>query len=136
MLLNILRRGGITYFSINYFQHRNFYNFFDAEKIVDSFLNTFERSFVFDSKAKMHGYIDLINYQPTKIIEVESKRVWLTDVFTGRYFIQYIRGEIRANFLRRVIVNGGTGSSWKFKRFDRISLTVNHVDQVTSLLAS
>ena len=99
-------------------------------------MNTFEISFVFDRKVKMQGYVELINYQPTEIIEFEIKRVWLTGVFTDRYFIQYIRGEIRANFLRRVIVNGATGSSWKFKRFDRISITATHVNQVTSLLAS
>ena len=32
--LNILKRGVIIYYSINYFQHKNYYDFFDAEKIV------------------------------------------------------------------------------------------------------
>ena len=73
--LNILRRGVISYFSINYFQHRNSYDFFDAEKSVDSFLNAFERSFVSNKKVKFQGYTELINYQPTEIIELESKRV-------------------------------------------------------------
>ena len=76
----------ITYFSINYFQHRNFYDFFDTEKVVDSFLNVFERSFVSDKKVKFQGYTELINYQSTEIIKIESKRVWLTDVFTGKHF--------------------------------------------------
>ena len=35
--LNVLRRGRIKYFSINYNQHENFYNFFQ-ESIVDDFL--------------------------------------------------------------------------------------------------
>ena len=125
---NILGRGVITYYSINYFQHKNFYDFFDAEKIVDNFLSTFERSFVSNKKVKMQGYIELVNYQPSEIIELESKRVWLTDVFTGRYFNQYIRGEMKSNFLKRVIVNGATGSSWQFKRFDRLSVIVTDID--------
>ena len=104
--LNILRRGGITYYSSNYFQHKNFYDFFDAEKIVDNFLSTFERSFVSNKKVKMQGHIQLVNYQPSEIIELESKRVWLTDAFTGRYFNQYIKGEMKSSFLKRVIVNG------------------------------
>ena len=37
--INILRRGAIKYFSINYNQHKNFYNFFQ-EQIVDDFLNS------------------------------------------------------------------------------------------------
>ena len=133
---NILGRGVITYYSINYFQHKNFYDFFNAEKIVDNFLSTFKRSFVSNKKVKMQGYIELVNYLPSEIIELESKRVWLTDVFTGRYFNQYINGEMKSNFLKRVIVNGATGSSWQFKRFDRILVIVTDIDQVNSLLSS
>ena len=54
----------------------------------------------------MQGYIQLVNYQLSEIIELESKRVWLTDAFTGRHFNQYIKGEMKCNFLKRVIVNG------------------------------
>ena len=67
--LNILKRGVITYYSINYFQHKN-YNYFVAEKIVDSFLNSFERSFVSTKKVKKQGYIELVNYQPSEVIEL------------------------------------------------------------------
>ena len=84
----------------------------------------------------MQGYIELVNYLPSEIIELESKRVWLTDVFTGRYFNQYINGEMKSNVLKRVIVNGATGSSWQFKRFDRILVIVTDIDQVNSLLSS
>ena len=109
--LNILKRVVITYYSINYFQHKNFYDFFNAEKIVDNFLRTFERSFVSNKKVKMYGYIELINYQPSEIIVLECKRVWLTDVFTGRYFNKYIKVERKSNFLKRVIANGAMDSS-------------------------
>ena len=84
----------------------------------------------------MQGYIELVNYLPSEIIELESKRVWLTDVFTGRYFNQYINGEMKSNFSKRVIVIGATGSSWQFKRFDRILVIVTDIDQVNSLLSS
>ena len=127
----------ITYSSINYFQHRNFYDLFNAEKIVDNFLNTFERSLVSNNKkVKMQGYIELVNYQPSEIIELGSKRVWLTDVCTGRYFNRYIRGEMKSNFLKRVILNGAKGSSWQFKRFNRLSVIVTDIGKVNSLLSS
>ena len=70
----------------------NFYDFFNAEKIVANVLSTFERSFVSNKKVKMQGYIELVNYQPSQIIELENNRVCLTDVFIGRYFNQYITG--------------------------------------------
>ena len=129
-------RSDYVFFYQLFSTYKNFYDFFDAEKVVDSFLNAFERSFVSDKKLKFQGYTELINYQSTEIIKLESKRVWLTDVFTGKYCNQYFRGEIRANFQRRVIVNGATGSSWQCKRFDKISIIVTDVNQLTSLLAS
>lgn len=75
-------------------------------------------------KVKAHGYIELINYQPSEIIELESRRAWLTDLCTCRYFNQYVRAESRSNFLERVKVNRMTGSSWQFKWFDRLSIIV------------
>ena len=43
--VNILQRGPITYYSINFHQHKNFYDFYD-EKIVDSFFNSVKELFV------------------------------------------------------------------------------------------
>ena len=36
--ISVLKRGPVTYFSINYSLHSNFYNFFDAEKTLMIFL--------------------------------------------------------------------------------------------------
>ena len=82
--LSILRRGWITYFPINYFQHKNLYDFFDAEKSFDAFLNTFQGSFVSGEKVKFQGYTEQILFQSTERIELESKKIWFTEVFTGR----------------------------------------------------
>ena len=90
-------------------------------------------------KIKFQGYIELINYQQAELIELESKRIWLTDIFdifASKYFNQYIQAEIRTNFLKNVIINGATGSSWQFKYFEKISLIVTDIKQVISLLAS
>lgn len=59
----------------------------------------------------MQGYADLKNYQQTEVVELENTRVWLTKFFVGRYFNQFIRGEINRDILKRVIINGSTGSS-------------------------
>ena len=40
--LNILRRGPITYYSINFEQHKNFYDFFSTD-VVDIFLDSVYR---------------------------------------------------------------------------------------------
>ena len=67
----------------------------------------------------------MVNYQPAEssvIIELESRRIWLTDVYFCVVFNNYVKEKIRESFMKRVIVNGMTGSSWRFKRFERLYL--------------
>ena len=119
--ISVLRRGPIFYYSINFDQHKHFYDFYD-EKIVDVFLNFVYERFVSGKIFHIQEYVKIVNYQWTKIVNLENNRVWLTDVFKGRYFNQYIRKEIKNNILKRVIINGETGSSWVFKRFNKFQI--------------
>ena len=48
----------------------------------------------------------------------------LTNVFRFNYFNQFVRGEIKHEIVKRVIINGQTGSSWYFKRFNRLNIIV------------
>ena len=113
------------YYSINFYQHKIFYNFFD-EKIVDRHFNSVQGSFesVRGKEFKMQGYFELKNYQQTETIELENTRVWLTNVLVGRYFNEFIRGEMKRNILKRVIINGLMDSSWFFKRFNKLQVIV------------
>ena len=43
--VSIWKRGSIKYYSINFQQHKYFYDFYD-EKIVDSFFNSVKELFV------------------------------------------------------------------------------------------
>ena len=71
-----MKRGPITYYSINSYQHKNLYDNFD-EKIVDRFFNSVQRSFksVRGKEFKMQGYFELKNYQQTEITALENTRV-------------------------------------------------------------
>ena len=54
--INVLKRGPITYYSINFYQHENFYDFYD-KKIVDRFFNSVRNLFVSGGKElKMQGF--------------------------------------------------------------------------------
>ena len=72
----------------------------------------------------MQGYFELKNYQRTEPVELETTRVWLTNVFVGRYFNEFIRNEMKKDILIRVIINGLTGSSWLFKRSNKLQVNV------------
>ena len=54
---------------------------------------------------KIQGYTEIINFEPTEIIELENLRPWVTKVYFGRYF-------------------SNVGSSWSFRHFNKIQLNV------------
>ena len=72
---------------------------------------------------KIQGYADIVNQQRGEII-LEDKQVWLTNSFNSKHFNDFVRVEIRDEFTKKIIVNGQTGSSWYFKRFERLSVIV------------
>ena len=61
----------------------------------------------------------------TGFVEITDNRVWQTNVSDRVYFNDFVKSNLVQDILNRVIMNGMTGSSWRFKRFDKICLTVN-----------
>ena len=97
---------------------------------MDGFTLAFERVFGPGKKVKIQCSMELINYQPTEIIELESKRVWMAMFTSLNVSMSLLRLRLRMTYLmKRVIVNGMTGSSWRFKRFERISIVVTNVNK-------
>ena len=114
--LNILKRSPITYFRVNFNQHKDFYNFFE-QSIVDDFIDVVYVHFIPSGEDKVQGYAEIINQQQGEIIVSENWKVWLINVYTGKYLNPYVRCAVKNDILKRVISNGETGSSWTFKRF-------------------
>lgn len=135
MPVSILRKGSIKYFSINNDQHKNFYNVFE-EQIVDDFLNSVYGIFNPNEQYKIEGYAEIINQQLGEFIVAESNRVWLTNTLTDKYFSEYVWSSIKSEILKRVIVNGQTGSSWHFKRFSRLTIIFSTVKEVDRLISN
>ena len=61
----------------------------------------------------------------------EKKRVWLTNVYRD-----FVRGELSDQIIKRVIVNGESGSSWYFKRFERLNVNVVSLSDARNLMSS
>ena len=129
--LNTLIRGPITNYSINFNQHKNFYDFFSAS-VVDNFLNSVYNIFKpFNKKYKFQGYFELVNQQPTLDNQsfLTENRNWVTNVYKSIYFNEFVRSEISNDIKKRIISNGLTGSSWYFKRFECLNITVISVKE-------
>ena len=45
-------------------------------------------------------------------------------MYEGVYFNDFIKYSLGNDTLKRVIMNGMSGSSWRFKTFDRLCITV------------
>ena len=43
------------------------------------------------SEFKIQGYFKIKNYQKTEIVKIEITRVWLTNVYIGKYFNRFVR---------------------------------------------
>lgn len=109
--------------------HSNSYNIFDAEKTVDDFIEVARENFVPNDNVEVKGSVYLLNYQPAQssvIIELEDKKIWLTDVYRCDFFNQFVRQKIKENFM-----NGLTGSSLRFKQFE--SLTISTINKSRNL---
>ena len=121
--LNVLRRAQFVYYSVNFDQHKNYYDFFSTD-MIDVFLDSVYNSFKPEQSLlhKFQGYFEIINQQREP--ERTEKKVWLTNVFRFKHFNQFVRGEIKFEIIKSVIANGQTGSSWYFKRFNRINIIV------------
>ena len=132
--VNILRRGLITYYTISYDQHKNFYDFFN-ERIVDDFLSSVYNKFNPDKDYKIQGYAEIINRQQGEFIIAENTRVWLTNTYTAKYFNEYVRGSIKSDIVKRIIINGQTGSSWYFKRFNRLTVISTSVNEAKKIFS-
>ena len=120
LLVNVHRRGPVKYFSINYKQHKNFYDFFQG--VVGDFLQAVDTRFTPDDKYKIQGYAEIINQQQGEFIVSENTRVWMTNVYIAKHFNPYGRGTIKNDILKRVITSGKTHISWVFKRFKRLQI--------------
>lgn len=74
----------VKYFSINFQQHKNYYDFFQ-EGIINYFLPAVYNRFVFDDKYKIQGYAEIINQQQGDFVIAEM---------TGCGLLTYIQHDI------------------------------------------
>ena len=66
LLINVLKRGPITYYLINFDQHKKFYDFFSSG-IADAFLESVYEIYRPTKENKFQGYAEIINQQREKL---------------------------------------------------------------------
>ena len=94
--------------------------------MIDVFLDSVRKAFQPQNNLtyNLQGYFEIINQQRGSEFNLTDKRPWLTNVYRFKYFNAFMRVEIKDEMMNRIIVNGQSGSSWFFKRFNRLSIIV------------
>ena len=135
--LNILRRGEIIDFSINFEQYQNHYNFF-AFDIVPVFLDVVYRNFVpkVNVKYKFQGFIELLNWKGIQNETYPTPSSWFTKVYHFKTFNRLVRQELKEDMQNKVINNGYSGSSWRFHRFQSLKVLVTPLKYAQNFLTS
>ena len=116
-------------FCINFSKHGDHYNFSDSQGPVSDFLMVFENVFIPQpnlSRVRFKCSFTIINHQPAPrvgFVEGTDSRVWQINVYEGVYFNEYVKANLTQDILKCVIINGMSGSSWRCKSFDVLSLT-------------
>ena len=130
--LNILNCGGIIHYSIDFSQHKNFYDFLSSD-IIDAFLDSVYEVYRPLKEHKFQGYAEITNQEKLEVIlEINE----LSNSFTSKHFNDFVRGEIRGGITKRIIVDGQSGSSWHFKRFERLRVIVVPLTDSKKLFSS
>ena len=68
---------------------------FDAMEIVDNFTVAFETVFDPHKNGRLQGSIDPINYIPSEIIELESRKIWMINVYKCKSLIALLKVRLR-----------------------------------------
>ena len=75
----------------------------------------------------------IVNCQPPPDLPgamgIFDKRIWSTKTYFGNFFNEFIKVSLIHDIKKRVIVNEDiTGSTWRFNRYDSVSVTFNTVE--------
>ena len=84
---------------------------------------------------QIQRYTEIIHQQQGEFIVVKSTRVWLTNTYTAKHFNDYVRNSIESEIVKRIIVNGSTGSSWYFKHFNRLTVVITSVNDAQRIMS-
>ena len=123
--LEIVRTNNITKYDVSVNKHSDYYNFEDAEQVVDDFLRNVRWKFKPRGDLLLKCGFLIENIQQSlqeNLVPIFNTRYWTTEPFKTRYFNDYVFYSLMENILKRLIVNGMWGSSWRFRRFIYLNL--------------
>ena len=125
--------SNIKKYEIKFSEHSDFYDFYDAEKIVDEFLTNVSKKIKRSNEYFLiRGGFSIENFQPTLDNynePLKNTKYWSTEPIETKSFNEFVYFNTRESILKRIIKNGLSGSSWRFNRFVYINIKTFSVDE-------
>ena len=117
----------MSHHSISFDDNSDSYNLYDPDNTVKSLLDLFLITFGPERKVQIKCTFSMPNYQPQPeegFVKVTGIRICSTDGYTCGFFYDFVKQIVERDIRRRIIMNGQTGSSWRFKRFNHFKIHV------------
>ena len=96
------------------------------------FFDLIDVNFLTDGKKHLivKSSFSIQNYQPhlenmNNVRGLYDDRLWSTPAYEDYFFNDFIKSSLKNDIKKRIIINGITGSSWRFNRFQFVSVTFN-----------
>ena len=129
---DVEKTANLLKFKITVNKHGDYYDFENSGEVVDDFLKNACSRFKPSGLKLIKCLFVIENIQQSafeNLRPILNTRYWATDVYKATYFNDFVFYGLRQNILSKEIVNGMSGSSWKFCRFVMISLKVLNLDR-------
>ena len=125
--INIVNTPGLKKIEITFKEHSSFYDFFDSEAVVDSFLAQVKDVMNRNDKVLIRAGFSIENIQEPLDNYSEpllQTKYWSTEPLQTNFLNDFILFKIRESILKRVISNKLSGSAWNFNKFNYLNVKI------------
>ena len=131
--ITITNVGDVKKFEITFKEHSSYYDFFDSEAVVDSFLAQIQKLVpYYDNDVLIRIGFSIENIQQALDNYSEplvQTRYWSTDPIQAKSFNDFVSFKSRESILKRIINNRLTGSAWNFNKFNYLNVKILDVSK-------
>ena len=96
---------------------------------MDDFALALEKKFSPYQSRQISGLHGAKKLSANKNYQLKSRRIWMTDIYTCKFFNEFVRDQIKNDLMKGNITNGMSGSSWISKKFERITMILSKFDK-------
>ena len=125
--MDLEQYGLITKYAISSYKYKDEYNFYDTESVVNDFLKNIKNKFVTNNHVTIKVGFTIENIQPSPEeigTSITNSGYWSTQPYRTCYFNDHAFFSLKVNKEKRVEANDMSGSSWQFRRFLHLNLSV------------